>query len=302
MPEKIKITFLGTSASIPSANRNPSAILLTYKDENILIDCAEGTQRQMRKAKLNPLKVNKILVTHWHGDHILGMPPLFQTMVLTEYNKEMQVYGPKNTKYFMRNFINTFAPVFKSKAKTHEIEKPGIFFEKKDFYLQSEKMEHGTPANAYNFVIKDKIRIDKTKLKKAKIPQGKHLSPLSKGKDITYDKKKYKAKDLTYIEKGKKITFILDTIDNKRIVPFAKDADLLICESSFSSELKAQAKDHLHLTSEQAGMIAKKAKVKELILTHISQRYEHNTKELLKDAKKNFKNVKIAKDFDEVII
>ncbi len=298
----IKITFLGTGASIPSANRNPSAILLTYKDENILIDCAEGTQRQMRKAKLNPLKVNKILVTHWHGDHILGMPPLFQTMVLTEYNKKMQVFGPKNTKFFMKNFINIFAPVFKFKAEVHELEKPGIFFEKEDFYLESQKMDHGTPTNAYNFVIKDKLRIDKKKLKKAKIPGGKHLSELSKGKDITYEGKKYKAKDFTYLEKGKKISFVLDTIDNKRIIPFVKDADLLICESSFSSELKQLAKEHLHLTSEQAGLIAKKAKVKELILTHISQRYENNTKELLKDAKNNFKNVKIAKDFDEVII
>ena len=87
MPENIKITFLGTSAAIPSASRNPTSILLQYKDENILIDCAEGTQRQMRKAKLNPMKVNKILITHWHGDHVLGMPPLFQTMVLNKYLK-----------------------------------------------------------------------------------------------------------------------------------------------------------------------------------------------------------------------
>lgn len=303
MTSKIKITFLGTSASIPSANRNPTSILLQYKDENILIDCAEGTQRQLRKAKLNPCKINKILITHWHGDHVFGMPGLFQTMVLSEYNREMSIFGPKNTKNFMKNFVSIFVPVFKFKAEVHEIDsykKP--FFETEDFYLEAEKMEHGTPTNAYNFVIKDKLRIDKSKLKKSKLPSGKHLYDLSKGKDITFKGKKYKAKDLTYIEKGKKISTILDTVYNNRIIPFVKNADLLICESSFSSEDSDTAKEHLHLTASQCGEIAKKAKVKKLLLTHISQRYEVKLKELLQDAKKNFKNTEITKDFDTLEI
>lgn len=302
MPEDIKIIMLGTSASIPSASRNPTSILLQYKNENILIDCAEGTQRQMRKAKLNPMKVNKILITHWHGDHVLGMPPLFQTMVLMDYNKEMNIFGPKKTKEFLKSFVEVFAPVFKFKAKTHEVAKKGIFFETKDYYLEAEQMNHGIPVNAYNFVIKDKIRIDKKALKKSKLPQGKHLAQLSNGKDITYKGKKYKAKDLTYIEKGKKVSFVLDTLNNKKIIPFVKNADLLIIESSFSDEFKDLAKEHLHLTAFQDGEIAKKANVKKLVLTHISQRNEHNTQPLLKEAKKNFKNTHIAKDFDEFIV
>lgn len=300
MAEKIKITFLGTSASIPSANRNPSSILLQYKDENILIDCAEGTQRQLRKAKLNPCKINKILVTHWHGDHVFGMPPLFQTMVLSGYNRQMKVFGPRHTKYFMKNFVNVFVPVFKFKAEVNEVS--GKFFETNDFYLEAESMKHGIPTNAYNFVIKDKMRIDKRKLARAKLPVGKHLANLAKGKDIVYQGKKYKAKNFLYGEKGKKVSFVLDTLDNKRIVPFVKDADVLVCESSFSSENSKEAKEHLHLTAEQCGRIAKKAKVGKLLLTHISQRYEINLKELLKDAKRNFKDVRIMKDFDVVEI
>lgn len=301
MTEKIKINFLGTSASIPSASRNPTAILLRYKDENILIDCSEGTQRQFRKAKLNPCRVNKILITHWHGDHVFGLPGLFQTLVLSGYNREMQIFGPKGTKEYVKNFVRIFVPVFKFKADVNEVNS-GKFYENEDFYFEAEKMEHGIPANAYNFVIKDKIRIDKTKLKKSKIPTGKHLSELHKGKDISFDGKKYKAKDLTYVEKGKKISFVLDTVYNNRIEKFVKDADLMICESSFGSDCNEEAKEHLHMTAEQAGEIAKRAKVKKLILTHISQRYEGKEKELIADAKKHFGNVFVVKDFDEVEI
>jgi ribonuclease Z len=302
MPSKIKINFLGTSASIPSANRNPTSILIRYNDENILVDCGEGTQRQMRKAKLNPCNINKILITHWHGDHVFGLPGLFQTLALSSYNKEMLIFGPKGTKEFMKNFIRVFIPVFKFKADVNEVAKNGIFFETEEFYIESEFMKHGIPVYAYNFVIKDKIRIDKNKLKKSKLPKGKHLSEIQKGRDIIYEGKKYKAKDLTYIEKGRKISIVLDTVYNDKIEKFVKNADILICESSFGSELTETAKEHLHLTAEQAGSIAKKAKVKKLILTHISQRYETDTKLLLSDAKKHFSNVLIAKDFDEIEI
>jgi ribonuclease Z len=132
MANKIKITFLGTSASIPTVNRNHTSIILNYKEDNILIDCGEGTQRQFRKAKLNPCKVNKLLITHWHGDHVLGLPGFFQTLALSDYNREMQIFGPKKTKEFMRNFVGIFVPVFKFKADVNEINKEGIFYEMKN--------------------------------------------------------------------------------------------------------------------------------------------------------------------------
>ena len=97
MTEKIKITFLGTSGSVPSAMKNHPAILLTYQGENILIDCGEGTQRQFRKAKLNPCKINRILITHWHTDHILGLPGLIKTLALSGYKKQLYIYGPRES-------------------------------------------------------------------------------------------------------------------------------------------------------------------------------------------------------------
>src|SRR3989344_5903298 len=99
--EKIKITFLGTGNAVPTEKRNHTAILLNYKSENILIDCGEGTQRQFKYAKLSPNKITKLLITHWHGDHVLGIPGLFQTLAMNDYQKTLEVYGPQKTEYFM---------------------------------------------------------------------------------------------------------------------------------------------------------------------------------------------------------
>lgn len=295
MASKIKVTFLGTSAQIPSAKRNHTAILITYKDENILVDCGEGTQMQFRKAQLNPCKLTTILITHIHGDHTFGLPGLLSTLNFSGYNKYLRIYCPKGAKKIIEEFIDIEHLKNGFKIKIEEVS--GKFYENEDFYLESESMQHGIPTNAYNFVIKSKSRIDKLKLKKYKIPEGPLLKNLKQGKDIFYEGKKYKAKELVYLEEGKKISFVLDTVLNNKIARFVKGADLLICDASFSSENSKEAKEHMHLTARQDGQIAKSAKVKKLVLTHISQRYDNKLKELLDDAKKEFKNVVIAEDF-----
>ncbi len=292
----IKITFLGTSDSIPSADRNPTSVLLTYEKENILVDCGEGTQRQIRKAKFNPCKITRILITHWHGDHILGIPGLLQTLALSGYNKTLFIYGPKGTKQFMKNIFKTF--LFRERNKIEVEEVDGKFLETDDFYIEAKQMTHGIPCNAYVFVKKGKLRIDKKKLAKAKLPSGPLLKKLKEGKNIIYKGKKYLAKNLTFQEGGKKISFVFDTSANKGIVPFVKNSDLLISESTFSSELEERAKKHKHLTAKQAAEIAKKAKVKKLVLTHISQRYGKQQKKILDDSKKIFKNSFVVKDLD----
>ena len=300
MSNKIKVTFLGTAAQIPTMKRNHTAILITYGKENLLVDCGEGSQRQFRKAKINPGKITRILLTHKHGDHTFGLPGLLSTLDFSGYNKTLSIYGPKGMKKFLKDFLD-FENV-KRKFKIIVSEVSGKFFETDNFYLEAEKMIHGIPINAYNFVIKDKLRINKKKLAKSKIPSGPLLSKIKQGKNINYNGKKYTSKSLTYTEKGKKVSIVLDTLMNLKIPKFVKDADLFVCESSFSSKNFKEAKEHLHLTSEQAGNIAKKAKVGELVLTHISQRYERNLEDLLKEAKKSFKHVSMAKDFDVVEI
>jgi ribonuclease Z len=296
-----KITFLGTSFAIPTLKRNHTSILLTHNGENILVDCGEGTQRQLRKARLNPCKINRILITHWHGDHILGIPGLLWTLSLSGYNKTLYIYGPEGTKKLMKNLLNTFNINLKFNIEVIDINKKK-FFETNDFYLEAEKMTHGTPCNAYTFVKKGQIRIDKKKLKKFKIPQGIHLKKLKEGKSISYNGKKHSVKNLTYKEDDKKISFVLDTSINKKINGFVKNSDLLICEATYHSNLEKEAKEKNHLTTKQAAEIAKKSKSKRLLLTHISQRYETDLKRLLDDAKKHFKNVSIAKDLEVIEI
>jgi len=299
----INITFLGTAAHIPTIKKNHSAILLNYQGENILIDCGEGTQRQFRYAKLNPCKITRILISHSHSDHILGLPGLLSTLSLSGYNKTLYIYGPKGIKEKIKEIIKTFN--FKVEYNLQVEEAQGKFFETKEFFIEAKLMEHKTNCNAYSFVKKEQIRIDKSKLKKSQIPQGPIISQIKEGKNITYNGKKYLAKNLTYKENAKKITIIMDTLFNDKIVPFAKNSDLLICEATFlanSKDGKQLAKEHLHMTAEQAAKVAKESKSKKLILTHISQRYENKSSELLKESKKIFKNTKLAEDFDKIQI
>ena len=302
MSSKIKITFLGTSGVIPTAKRNHIAIFLQYDSEGILVDCGEGTQRQFRKAKINPGKITKILITHWHGDHILGIPGLLQTLALSNYKKTLEIYGPIGTRKFMKELLQVFHFVNELKIEVKEVDKEGIFFEDKNFLLESRKMSHGCPCNAYVFVEKGKLRIDKKKLLRSKIPSGPLLQKIKEGKDVIHDGKKYKSKDLTYIQREKRISFVLDTGFNDRIVPFVKDSDLLIIESTYADDMKETANDYKHLTSSQGAEIAKKAKVKKIILTHISQRYDKNPKRLLNEARKIFKNSFLVDDLESMSI
>ncbi len=297
--ENFKITFLGTGNAIPTEKRNHTSILVSFANENILVDCGEGTQRQLRYAKISPSKINRILITHWHGDHILGLPGLLQTLAMSNYQQVLKIYMPRGTSKFM-NAIEALMIRFQIRIEVHEVS--NLVLDEKLFKISSLPMTHDTPCNAYSIEIKDKIRLDRKKLKKLKLPNSPLLGQLQQGKDIVINGKKIKSKDLTYTEKGKKITVIMDTSSNQNTIEIAKNSDLLITESTFSKEKQEKAQEYNHLTSIDAANIAKKSKSKKLILTHISQRYEHHPEQLLKEAKKIFKNTSLVNDLDVVEI
>ena len=304
MAEKIKIDFLGTGSAIPTKRRNHVAVLLRFKDEVILFDCGEGTQRQFRKAKLNPCKITKILISHWHGDHVLGLPGLLQTLMLNGYNKELEIYGPKGTNERVRKYFDLIGRKGQNlDVRVREISDEK-FFENSDFYLESKSMEHDSPCNAYAFVVKEKTRLDKEKLKKLKVPNSSLVGELVKGKVVEIGGKKFDGKKLIYSEPARKVSFVLDTRMNKNAVEISKNSDVLICESTYSAEENEIAEEYGHLTSENAAMIAKKAKAKKLILFHLSQRYDEIPKVILGEAKVALKGTKIdvsvAEDFDKV--
>jgi ribonuclease Z len=298
---KIPVIFLGTSSGIPTTTRNHTAILVSYKNEKILVDCGEGTQRQFRKAKINPCKITRVLLTHLHGDHVFGLPGFFQTLGLNGYNKTLEIYGPRGTSKLIKDIFKTFSSTNALKIKVKVEEVSGKFFENSDFVLSAVSLEHGTPTNGYVFQEKDKLRIYKDKLAKLKLKDKSELNKLTKGKDIKVDGKLIKSKNLTYGQKGRKISFIFDSKLCSGVKKLASDSDLAIMESTFLNDGDKKAdKQYKHMTVEEACKVAKDSKVKELVLTHFSQRYEFKSDVLLKTAKKNFKNTVIAKDFLKV--
>lgn len=293
------LTFLGTSQAIPTRSRNHTAMLLRYEDETILVDCGEGTQRQFRKAEINPCRLTKLLITHWHGDHILGIPGLLQTLALNNYNRTLDIYGPSGTKRFIETMLSMFIFEGKIDIKIHEVDEGIIYADK--FILKAYRMDHGIRALAYSFEEKPKTRMDVAKIKKLGL-KGPIIGKLQRGEDIVFNGKKILSKKVTYVQEGKKISFIMDTALNENCFKVAENADILVCESTYMKSDEEKADNYKHLTAERAAIIAKKSKAKALYLTHVSQRYEIMEADVLKEAKKVFKNSFLPKDLDSVEI
>ncbi|MBS3147122.1 ribonuclease Z [Candidatus Woesearchaeota archaeon] len=296
MPE---IIFLGTSCMLPTKNRNAFSILLRYNQENILIDCGEGTQRQLRQLDISPTKITRVFLSHLHGDHILGLPGLIQTFVASAPEKELIIYGPRKTKLLMDYLLNLFvSDKNRVRIKIKEIES-GKIFENNEFEINCAKLEHSITCIGYSLIQKDVRKINIDYLKKFGLKENPLLGDLQKGKSITFKDHKITPKQATYLKEGKKITFILDTKYCKSAINLAQNSDILICESTFTKAYKDKAHEFKHLIAEDAAKIAKLSKSKELILTHFSQRYK-TSEEFYKEAKKIFKNVKCVNDLDSI--
>lgn len=291
----MKGIFLGTGSAVPTAKRNHMGILLSFGSENILVDCGEGIQRQFKIAKLNPCKLTKILITHWHGDHVLGLPGLLQTLALSNYQKVLEIYGPKGTLKNM-NLIKQLNHEFNIKYNIIELDEKNVDFS--DFIIEALPMEHKTPCNAYSIILKDKLRIDRKKMALFNLKPGPEIKQLLNGKSIKAGKKVIKSSQVCFIDKGKKVSFILDTKYNKNCLKIAKNADVLISESTYGENDEDKAKEYFHMTSKDSANIAKKANVKKLFIVHLSDRYEKDLSIILKEAKSNFKQTFLAKDFD----
>lgn len=294
----MQITFLGTSSMIPTKDRNQIAVFLRYSSEGILFDCGEGTQRQFKVAGLSLTDVDKVLISHWHGDHVLGLPGLIQTLSSIDYNKKLEIYGPIGTKKRMEKMFEAFVFDKRINFSVNEI-KQGIFFENHDFMLEAYSLEHGIETLGYRFIEKDMRKIDLNKAKKLGIPQGPMLGRLQEGKSIELNGKKISANEVTFIKSGKKVAYITDTVLCDNCYKIAQDADLLICESTYSSKLVGKSEEYGHMTAKQAAHLANKSNAKKLVLIHFSARYK-NTQELEEDARDVFDNVICAQDFMKI--
>ena len=294
----MQLLFLGTACMQPTKERGHPAVLLVYNGEGILFDCGENTQRQLKIAGVTPSKINKILVSHWHGDHVLGIPGLIQTMGSSEYNQKLQLFGPKDTKTYMGHMMAAFFSKSSIDFEVNEINKR-IFYENEDFKLEALELTHGIPTLGYSFIEKDKRNINLSYVRSLGIPDGPLLGKLQNGKQIEWKGKQILPDDATILKKGRKVTYICDTSMCNNAVELAKDADILICESSYESKLKNKAEEYMHLTAKEAAEIATMANVKKLILTHFSARYK-TVSDIEEEAKAIFPETRCAFDFMKV--
>ena len=294
----MQILFLGTSSMVPTKERNQNGILISYGSERILIDCGEGTQRQLKIAGVSLTKITKILISHWHGDHVLGLPGLIQSMSAAGYEKTLKIYGPKGTKKFMKKMFEVFLFDKRIDLKIYEV-KSGKFFVGEYIILEAGPLDHSIETLGYNIIEKDKRKINLKFVKKVGIPEGPLLGKLQDGKSIVWKGKKIDVNKSTYIVKGKKVTIISDTVPCKEADILAKNSDLLICESTYASNLENKGEEYGHMTSKQAAELANRSNTKKLVLTHFSARYK-NTHELEEDARDFFDNVLCARDFMKI--
>ncbi len=300
----LRVTFLGTAGSVPTTKRSLPAILIHRKGEQIMFDCGEGVQRQMIKAKTGFHRKMKVFISHMHGDHVLGLPGLLQTMALLDREKKLEVYGPPGMNRFIEGIRETVQFVLTFPVEIHEIENAGVICEEEEYIVQAVWANHVIPSLAYAFV--EKPRPGKFYPEKAKalgVPEGPLWSKLQHGHKIKLPKGRVvKPEDVTGSPRpGRKIVYTGDTRPFKGFVEFAVDADLLVHDATLDEELSERAEEDGHSTPRQAAENAKKAKVKRLILTHVSARYD-DTSTLLKQARKIFKNTQVAEDFMKIEI
>lgn len=297
----MEIIFLGTSSAVHSYTRNHPAIVLKAFGETMLFDCGEGTQRQLIFAKVSPMKISKIFISHYHGDHILGLPGLLQSMNFRGRENKLTIYGPKG----LDNLKNMIFGLGYSKIEfpIEFIEIGSQTIESCDEYIIKSKMvNHNVPSLAYSVEEIKKPRFLRQKAIELGVPEGPDFGRLHNGEEIEVEGKIIKPEQvLGPPRKGNKLTYSGDTAPCEEMISFAEDSTLLIHESTYVSEDADKAEENFHSTSADAAKIAKLSNTKQLVLTHFSTRYT-TTDTLIKEAKEIFEKTRLAKDFMRIEI
>ena len=296
-----EILFLGTSASAPSAKRGLSAQIVKHDEYRFLIDCGEGTQRQILQSGTGFKNLTRILLTHGHLDHILGLGGLMSTFLRWEAIDELDIFGGRSALDRVHDLL--YGVVLRGNQppmplRLNEI-RPGTFFESDDFTVTAFSVTHRGP-DCLGYVFEGKARRPflPEKADELGIPFGPERRDLVAGKEITLsDGKSIKPDDvLGPVQKGVKLVVVGDAGKTEALLEVSRDADGLVIESTYLDEEAEMARQFSHLTARQAAELAVKAGVKKLILTHISRRYRE--KDVLKEAQAIFPNATVARDFD----
>lgn len=295
----MEIIFLGTSSAVHSYERNHPSIVLKAFGDVMMFDCGEGTQRQLIYAKVSPMKISKIFLTHYHGDHILGLPGLLQSMSFRGRDTKLTIYGPEGLNMlkeaiFSLGYNKIEFPIEFIEVGTEVVE------ETEEYIIRSQNVHHRVPCLAYSIEELKKPRFLREKAIELGVPVGPDFGRLHNGEEVKVDGKIIKPEQvLGPPRKGRKITYSGDTIPCEEMIELAKDSTLLIHESTYAGEDKDKAEERFHSTSADAASIAKKSNSKQLVLTHISTKYQ-DTDQLLGEAREIFENTQVARDFKKI--
>ncbi len=296
-----EILFLGTSASAPSAKRGLSAQVVSHNEYRFLVDCGEGTQRQILQSGIGFKRLTRILLTHGHLDHILGLGGLMSTFLRWEAIDELEIYGGRSTLDRVHDLL--YGVVLRGNQPPmpltlHEI-KAGTFFETEDFSVTAFPVTHrGPDCLGYVFEEKSRRPFLAEKADELGVPFGPERRDLVEGRSVTLSDGRIIGPEdvLGPLQRGTKFVVVGDTGRTDNLIEVARDADGLVIESTYLDAEADMAAEFSHLTARQGAELAVKAGVKKLILTHISRRYRE--KDVLAEAQSVFPGAVVARDFD----
>ena len=300
----LSVRFLGTSAARPTVERNVSSVAVIREGETLLFDCGEGTQRQMMRYGIS-FALNDVFITHFHGDHIIGVIGLFRTLALQGRTEPMRMYGPRGAARVLKGAAQFGVDRVGFPVEIREVA-PGERIARDGFAIIPFAATHsGELSLGYTIVEEDrKGRFDPDRARSLGIPEGPLWGKIHKGESVTLD-------DGRVIEphvlvgprrSGRTVAISGDTRPSDATVEAARGADLLIHEATFADEEAGRAAETGHSTAREAARIAAAAGVRRLALTHFSARYSRDPGELLREAREVFEEVVLARDGMEIEI
>lgn len=302
----MQITFLGTSAGVPTRARNVScvALRLEQRGEVWLFDCGEGTQHQLlRCPEIRISQITRVFITHMHGDHIFGLMGLLATCGMAGHARRIDIYGPRGLQEYVREVTRRSQTRFSYPAEVRTVE-PGVVYEDEGYTVACGALSHRLPAFGYRVTEKDRPgRFDVERARSLGIPEGPLYGRLKRGETVALpDGRAVDGRDLTGpTEAGRVVAYCTDTVYCRGSVELSRGADLLIHEATFSRADADLARQSTHSTAETAARVALEAGARRLAITHISPRYaegnEVTPQDLLAEARAVFPDTLLARDF-----
>ncbi|HEY5773657.1 MAG TPA: ribonuclease Z [Chitinophagaceae bacterium] len=291
----LSVTILGNNSAVPAFDRHPTSQVVTLDGNNYLVDCGEGTQIQMIKYKIRRGKISHIFISHLHGDHYFGLVGLINSFGLLSHQQDLHVFGPSPLQEIVELQLKVAKTVLPFNLYFHTINKEGLLVEDSKIEVRCFKTNHRIECYGFSFREKKQPRkIDVEKVKAAEIPAS-FYKKLEEGMDYTTKNNVLIKNDTVTIEapKGKSYVFCADTKYDESLLPHLYDADMIYHETTYLDNLKEKAIERFHSTSSQAAMIAKKGRVKKLLIGHFSSKYAE-LDEFEKEARVVFENTEIA--------